>query len=655
MNKLIFSLSMFCLANLAFSASQSCYVQTQNCVDSSPSKVFNGQTFTLSELGISCWKYHYTYNCPLVDTCQSYISNGCIVDTSQNVCTETNSSGKCVSWNKIVNCDSGQSTSGTMITCGNEICKPDANGNMSTCYTADPTSDTDFGQAMAALELANEMGTMKNCYDRRTGAKCSLSDPNDPSKGVDVNCECYFFQGKFVTYKNSFKVWDPSGSSCKIGATFTNCDRVAQDFGNTTKVRNGSKLQSGLSALPTRDIDARSDKGQLNLSLTGNKDNTGINAGNPYVYSFASSSKKFGADGNLSDSPDNWAVQNQKNTNYQLAAAPTSNIVNKDDANAASNQIHWNNGGSQTGQGSTASQSNGSMKIIQNAAKMVSDVLDFGSAFSQTCNAEDQSKMINVGKNHCLFGYDGVPGPENNEWILYTYGNKKTFDYQSCTYQTTFWGSTTACLAGKENYSNCKIWYGAACAACKLDPLDPCPSYCDDLDGFCYGQTLGGRGGQDCGGATGGNNVIFTGKVNCCFPSTISKIITKAAFEQGIGGRPKLSMVRNYVAQFKGIEMCSVDELANNTCNPDNTGLNTASTFQAMCERGITTNELQLIDFSKVDFSEFYVEATKGVNTNSYNNTSTTNRNQSNRVQSSVNTQKQQTLKNLEGKNYFNY
>lgn len=541
-----------------------------------------------------------------------------------------------------------------MIACGNEICKPDSNGAMSTCYTADPTSDTDFGQAMAALELANEMGTMKNCYDRRSGAKCSLSDPKDPSKGVDPNCECYFFQGKFVTYKNSFKVWDPTGSTCKIGATFTNCDRVANDFGKTTGTKNvNNMLQAGAlksDTLPTRDVDAWSDKGQLNLSLTGSKDSTGISAGNPYVYSFASSSKSFGPDGKLSESADNWATQNQNNANYQLAAAPTNNVINKDDANAANNQVHWNSGGSQTGQGNTATNS-GTMKIIQNAAKMVSDVLDFGSAFSQTCSAEDQSKMINIGKNHCLFGYDGVPGPENNEWILYTYGDKKRFNYQNCTYQTTFWGAATACTAGAGNYATCKTFYGAACAGCDIGI---CPSYCKDLDEFCYGQTLGGRGGQDCGGVTGGNDVIFTGKVNCCFPSTISKIITKAAFEQGVGGRPKLSMLRNYVAQFKGIEMCSVNDLVNGTCNYSNTGIDTASTFQAMCERGVTTSELQAIDFSKVDFSEFYTEASRSVNTNSYNGNSSTNSNQSNRIQSSVNQQKQQSL-NLEGKNYFNY
>lgn len=648
MNKLIIFLSFCCITSSVMAATQSCYVESQNCVDNSPSKTFNGQTFTLAQLGITCWKYQPHYNCPLVDTCQSYISQGCIIDPSQNVCTETNAAGKCVSWNKIAKCDSGQPTSGTMIACGNEICKPDANGSMSTCYTADPTSDTDFGQAMAALELANEMGTMKNCYDRRTGTKCTLTDPKDPSKGVDANCECYFFQGKFVTYKNSFKVWD--GGNCKIGVTFTNCDRVASDFGKTTKANNTNNiLQAGAlksDTLPTRDVDAWSDKGQLNLSLTGSKDGTGISAGNPYVYSFASSSKKFGADGKLTESADSWATQNQQNANYQLAAAPANNVINKDDANAASNQTHWNSGGSQTGQGNTATNNSGTMKVVQDAAKMVSDVLDFGSAFSQTCTAEDQSKMINVGKNHCLFGYDGVPGPENNEWILYTYGDKKKFNYQDCTYQTTFWGAATACTAGASNYSTCKV---EASVECLLGNGKAC-----DADEWCYGLTLGGRGGQDCGGITGGNDVIFTGKVNCCFPSTISKLITKAAFEQGIGGRPKLSMVGNYVAQFKGIEMCSIDELANGTCNHSNTGMDTASTFQAMCERGITTHDLQSIDFSKVDFTEFYAEAARSVNTNSYNASSSTNSNQSNRIQSSVNQQKQQTL-NLEGKNYFNY
>lgn len=659
MYKYLIILLSFCVSNV-FAATQTCSEVGKVCVDSSPVKYFNGQAFTLAQLGLTCWKYDSEYNCPIVDTCQAYVNKGCIIDVGQNQCTEVSpTTGKCVSWNKVAKCDGGQPTTNTMIACGNEICKPDSTGAMTNCYKADPTTDTDFGSAMAALELANEMGTLKNCYDKRTGAKCSLTNPNDPSKGADPNCECFFFQGKFLTYKNSFNVWaQASGADgCKIGSTFTECDRIAKEYGNSSvraglKSGSNNQLQTNNLQLPQRNIDARSDKGQLNLSLTNSKDTTGIHTGNPYVYSFASSSQTFDATGqSVSGQTDSWAAQNQKNSNYQIQAGVSDKVIDSDDPNASNNQIHWNTGGNQTSQGNTASAGGSTMEIVQNAAKMVTDILDFGSALTQMCTAEDQSKMINVGKHHCLFEYDGVAGPENNEWILYTYGDKNRWSYQGCTYQTTFWGAFSACATGFSNYTNCKTWYGTACALCDLGI---CPGYCSNLDLFCYGQTLGGHGGQDCGGVTGGNDVIFKGKVNCCFASTISKIITKAAFEQGIGGRPKLGNLQNYVAQYLGTEVCSVDELANGTCNPSNTGLNTAGTFQAMCERGISIQEMQAIDFSKVDFSEFYNEANKGINTNSYNTNAQTNANQSNRVQTTVNTQKQQTMQ-LQGKNYFNY
>lgn len=636
-------LAMFLLPTLSFAVTQTCNQTGQTCLNNSPSKYYNGQEFTLAELGISCWEYDIQKDCPLVDTCQPLVNSGCIIDLSRNQCTELDSSGKCVSWNKTARCSTDNPTSNTMISCGNEICKPDANGNLTNCYQLDPGADTDFGAAMAALEVANEMGTMKNCYDRRTGQKCQLSDPNDPSKGVDANCECFFFQGKFTTYKDSYNVWvGAGGGAAKVGVTFTSCDRVANEY---SSLRSPNRLQATSNALPQRNIDKWSDKGQLNLSLTGNKDTTGIHAGNQYVYSFASPSQGFNQSGTgLNGQTDNWAATNQKNSNYQLSASVSNKVIDKDDPNASSNQIHWNAGGNKTGQGSTATQSNGTMKVIQDASKMLADVLDIGSAFSQSCNAEDQSKMINVGKNHCLFDYSGVPGPENNQWILYTYGDKlKKSKGEDCSYQVTFWGAALACTTGSEGWATCKNKF-----ECK-GGANTC------TDEWCYGQTKGGRGGDDAyTDATGGNQIIWKGNVNCCYPSTISKIINKAAFEQQIGGRQKLSQIRDSVAIFRSTEVCSVDELANGTCNSGNTGLDTAKTFQAMCERGITINEMQLIDFSKIDFSEFYAEANRGVNTNAYNQSSATNSNQTNRVQNSINTQKRQSLQ-LEGKNYFDY
>lgn len=637
-------LYLFLFVSPVFGANQTCSAVKQICIDNSASKSFNGGTFTKEQLGIDCWKYEISYDCPLVDTCQPLLDKGCIIDQAKSICTERNDNGTCRSWNKTANCQNGQSTNKTMIACGNEICKPDSNGTQ-ICYKADPSTDNEFSQAMTALEVANEMGTMKNCYDKNSGAKCSPADPNDPGKGVNPNCQCYFFQGKFITYKDSFSVW---GGNCKIGVTATGCDEVAKQFGNNGKRMS---LKADNADMPTRNIDVWSDKGQLNSSLTANKNATGIHAGNPYVYSFASSSKQFDPTGkNVTGTDDAWTVANQKSVNYQLATTTESSVISKDDPNSQNNKIHWNTGGSKTDQGSTAKmQPGGAIQVIQDAAKMVSDVTDFGSAYKQQCTPEDQQKMINVGKHHCLFDYGGVPGPETTQWILYTYGDKNRWNYQDCTYQTTFWGAGTACTTGAANYSTCKSWYGAACSMCGIGI---CPDYCKDLDSFCYGQTLGGHGGQDCGGVTGGNNVIFKGNVNCCFASTISKLITKAAFDQHIGGRPSLSSAGSLVALFRGTEVCTVAELANGTCNPGNTGLATQNTFQALCERGVEMSEMQKIDFSKVDFTDFFNEINQNMNTSNFDQNSQAYQNQKNRIVNDINSKSNSAVKSS---NYFNY
>ena len=654
MNKLLlfFSIMILSFAQSCFAATQSCSEASSVCVDNSPYKYFNGVAITMAQAGVSCWKYDKTYNCPLVDECKQWIDQGCVVDIAKSVCTEKDGAGKCKSWTKEVVCSSGSQN--TMIACGNDICKPAADGSQTTCYKADPTTDTDFGSAMAALEMANEMGTMKNCYDKTTGLKCQMSDPNDPSKGVNANCECRFFQGKFITYKDSWILW---GGGCAAGNTATFCGRVADEASNNGRqssnarqaLKTNNNMLAAAAPLPQRNIDVWSDKGQVNSSLTGDKNNTGIRGGgNQYVYSFASSNKGFDDSGqNVTGTTDQWAATNQQNSNLQIAASSSNQIIDQDNPNAQNNTIHWNNGGSQTAQGSTA-KTDGTMKVVGDAMKMVGDVMDFTSAFSQACSPEDSQKMIQVGKHHCLFDYGGVPGPETNQWVLYSYGDKERWDFQHCGSQMTFWGSTTACSSGSQNYNLCQ-----ANPACLFDP-----SQCSS--DYCYRQHLGGAGGQACGGITGGNDVIWKGNVNCCFTSTISKIINKAAFEQHVGNRGSLSVWRYWVALYKNLEVCTVQDLATGLCNPTNTGMPTEASAQARCEEGITLNDMQAIDFAKVDFSEFYEEANRGINTSNYNPSVQTNANQQNRVTDSIGQKKQdanqvQSTQQLQGRNYFSF
>ena len=70
-----------------------------------------------------------------------------------------------------------------------------------------------------------------------------------------------------------------------------------------------------------------------------------------------------------------------------------------------------------------------------------------------------------------------------------------------------------------------------------------------------------------------------------------------------------------------------------------------------MCERGISISEMQKIDFSKIDFTEFFAEANKGVNTSGFNTDSATNNNQKNRISNGVNQQKSKDT-NLQNQNY---
>lgn len=635
------------LTKLCFAVTQPCTETSAVCVDASPVKYFNGSPITLAQAGVSCWKYDKEYNCPLVDECKSYIDEGCIVDISKSTCEAQDATGNCKSWKKAGSCATGPKENNTMISCGNEMCKTAPDGSQSTCFKATSNNGNnvaDFGSAMAALEMGNEMGSMKNCFDTITGKQCKPADPSNPSAGVDKNCECLFFQGKFITYKDSWLLWTATGTpagNCAYGNQPTKCSNVADSLGSDGL--KGGKLKAGASPMPERKIDTWSDKGQLNKSLTGNKDETGIHAGNQYVYSFSSSSKEFDKSGqNVSATNDDWAVKNQQNSNAELnASTNNATVIDKDSPNAAANITHWNSGGSETAQGNTAKMG-GAMGLAQNATKLAGGIMDVGSAFGQTCSAVDQSKMVNVGKHHCLFDYGGVPGPETNQWVLYAYGDKERWSFQDCTDQVTLWGATSSCAAGISDEQVCKNN-----PVCLFDP-GQCSS------DFCYGQHRGGAGGQSCTGVTGGNDVIWKGNVNCCYSSTIAKIITKAAFEQHIGGRPSLNRIRDYVAIYKNLEVCSVEDLKNGQCNQSNDNLQTNNTFQAMCERGISMNEMSLIDFSKVDFTEFYAEANRGINTSNYDPNNLTNTNQNTRITNSVR-QQQQKSTNLQGKNYFSY
>ena len=181
---LMFSISLeqlcfpICAQTLALGA---CTQSAQaSCTDATPCKTdSNGDTACLLgsplpngavQLTQTCWNYAYIYTCQgtSTDTCSQYSSN--------NLCSQQNSSctgylgetGECNSWSNRYSCQTLAARTSQQVQCASNITTP-------LTIATNETKNTTFIQAALALEIANETQTYSQ-------------SPNNIFYGVSESC-----------------------------------------------------------------------------------------------------------------------------------------------------------------------------------------------------------------------------------------------------------------------------------------------------------------------------------------------------------------------------------------------------------------------------------------------------------------------------------
>ncbi len=71
-----------------------------------------------------------------------------------------------------------------------------------------------------------------------------------------------------------------------------------------------------------------------------------------------------------------------------------------------------------------------------------------------------------------------------------------------------------------------------------------------------------------------------------------------------------------------------------------------------MCEKGIEMNEMQKIDFSKVNFTDFFNEINQNMNTSNFDQNSQAYQNQKKRITDDISSKSKNSVKSS---NYFDY
>ncbi len=151
-----------------------------SCTDATPCKTdSNGDTACLLgsplpngavQLTQTCWNYAYIYTCQgtSTDTCSQYSSN--------NLCSQQNSSctgylgetGECNSWSNRYSCQTLAARTSQQVQCASNITTP-------LTIATNETKNTTFIQAALALEIANETQTYSQ-------------SPNNIFYGVSESC-----------------------------------------------------------------------------------------------------------------------------------------------------------------------------------------------------------------------------------------------------------------------------------------------------------------------------------------------------------------------------------------------------------------------------------------------------------------------------------
>jgi len=107
------------------------------CVDSA-SRVISGLTVSRP-----CWRYEKVYSCfGAVNECQPFIDRGCA--QTQSSCLINDSVLGCILYNQTFECNRYPTSTVTQQVCGSpQVCLGQS------CFTAEQTSNTDFGQVAA--------------------------------------------------------------------------------------------------------------------------------------------------------------------------------------------------------------------------------------------------------------------------------------------------------------------------------------------------------------------------------------------------------------------------------------------------------------------------------------------------------------------------
>lgn len=133
-----------------YTANPNCTKIGSVCVDDQD-KTFFGFTFRRT-----CWKYEDTFSCgaPGPSNCQPLIAAGCTLIPSATTCSSYLPDGSCGTTNKTYQCGTPAQTIATGSTCDTTpYC---ING---ICYDTTRPGDPDFGQTVAGMEVAREVGT----------------------------------------------------------------------------------------------------------------------------------------------------------------------------------------------------------------------------------------------------------------------------------------------------------------------------------------------------------------------------------------------------------------------------------------------------------------------------------------------------------------
>lgn len=127
--------------------SNTCKVVSETCTDSAPRNI-NGVIVN------GCWKSQKTYSCEQGGTtlsdCQQFVNKGC--EQIGSVCTAKDSNGKCLSYSQTYRCEKTPARTENQTICVQANC---IDGK---CYQESNEPDTDFGQAVAMMEVAREAG-----------------------------------------------------------------------------------------------------------------------------------------------------------------------------------------------------------------------------------------------------------------------------------------------------------------------------------------------------------------------------------------------------------------------------------------------------------------------------------------------------------------